>query len=359
MVAAAMACKVGNERVPSETEKAVRIHGWTVGKGGTEWYRIKEPLRGLRIAGHTTTIGPALFDGAEPSSYDALLVRGLHDRWNSLAWWKLGERHRILRWYDIDDDLWQWEKKTEQYAYWTEERLYQAEQNIIEADVVTTPSEKFAEYLRELNRNIVVIPNTIPKWLTQILPDTHYPERKDLFIVGWEGAPHHIDDLELLWGPLFRFMLRHSDVRFHVWGPARDPHADVMPGMQGRVRYTPWIKDVPNYYRSLDMNVCVAPLLPTAFNETKSSIRVQEHSALGIPIIASDSPAYRGYLQPGVNGFFAHGEQNWEDCLELLYTDRMLRHDLGRAGRELARSWTTEATVGRWEAILTREEDND
>jgi len=331
----------------------MNIHGWTVGKGGTEWYRIKEPLRGLRLLGHETTIGPALFNGTSAGDYDALLVRGLHDKWNSKAWHKLRElgRHTLI--YDLDDDLWNWNTKTEQYTYWNEERLFQVEQNIIAADVVTTPSEPFATYLRQLNRNVIVVPNTVPKWLTTILP-AREPGRP--FVVGWEGAPHHIDDLELLYGPLFRFLLRHREIRFHVWGPAKNPYADVMPGMDGRVQYTPWIKDVPTYYRSLDMDICVAPLDASPFNETKSAIRVQEHSALGIPIIASRSPAYEGWLQPMTNGLFAHDEADWEEHLELLYRDHGLRHRMGVAGRELAKQWTTEANAHHWDAIVRQRE---
>jgi len=323
-----------------------------MGRGGTEWYRIREPLRALRGLGHTTTIGAALFNGGDLRRWDALLTRALHDRWNSDAWWKLKEMGRHVLVYDLDDDIWNWNEKTEQYRYWNEKRLWQAEQNIIIADVVTTPSKTFAEYLSRLNKNVVVVPNTVPRWLTKIsLP----PRDSDVFVIGWEGAPHHVDDLELLWGPLFRFMSRHRDTAFWVWGPARENMAEYIPGWEERIRYTPWIKDVSNYYRSLDMDVCLAPLLPTAFNETKSAIRVQEHSALGIPVIASDSPAYHDYLQPGINGLFARTEREWEDHLELLWTDAGLRRDMGKNGRAMAAAWTTEALAPLWEAVMKQE----
>lgn len=325
----------------------MRVHGWTDGKGGTSWYRTKEPLRGLRQRGHDVTVGPALFNGKKLHSYDGLLVRALHDRWNSSAWHQLAEIGRQVLVYDIDDDVWNWHPGTEQYRYWTEARLLQAEQNILAANVVTTPSHMFAKYLRQLNPNVVVIPNTVPAWLTRIQrPLTERP-----FVVGWEGAPHHLDDLKLVWGPVFRFMLRHPDVQFWLWGPHK--FDDLPVKLAERIRTTPWIRDVPSYYRSLDMDVCLAPLEDTPFNETKSSIRVQEHSALGIPVIASNSPAYQGYLQPGVNGLFAESEQEWEDHLELLYQDAYLRHSFSRNGRVLAQSWTTEANVTFWEDVFT------
>jgi glycosyltransferase involved in cell wall biosynthesis len=253
-------------------------------------------------------------------------------------------RHTLV--FDIDDDNWNWQKGTQQYEYWTEERLYQMEQNIILASVVTTPSERFAEYLRQLNRNVVVIPNSVPIWLTRILP----PRSDRPFVIGWEGAPHHISDLTLIWEAVFKFMLRHSDVQFWLWGP--NHFEELPPQLESRIRCFPWQRSVPDYYRSLDMDVALAPLLNSPFNETKSAIRVQEHSALGIPVIASPTLAYQGYLQHGSNGFFAEEASDWLDALELLYSNLFMRRKMGDRGRELARLWTTEVMAPAWEMVL-------
>jgi glycosyltransferase involved in cell wall biosynthesis len=325
---------------------SMRIHGWTDGKGGTSWYRMKEPARALRLRGHDVTVSPMLFDGKSLNDYDALMVRALHDRWNSDGWRRLAELGRHALVYDLDDDVWNWHSGTEQYRYWTEQRLEQAEINISLASVVTTPSAQFATYLRELNCNVVVIPNTVPVWLTRINP----PKTKRPFVIGWEGAPHHIDDLKLVWGSIFRFLLKHRDTEFWLWGP--HGFEDLPLGLRERVRTFPWQSNVPDYYRSLDMDIALAPLQDTSFNETKSAIRVQEHSALGIPVIASPSEAYAGYLHDGVNGFLASSEEDWELYLNLLYDRPDIRYDLGREGRKLAVQWTTEANASLWEQVV-------
>src|SRR6266498_1758624 len=229
----------------------MNVHGWTDGKGGTSWYRVKEPARALRRLGHAVTVSPQLFEGRSLHDYDALMVRALHDRWNSDAWRRLAEAGRHTLVYDIDDDVWNWHPHTEQYRYWTEARLEQAEQNIVFAHVVTTPSAKFASYLRGLNKNVVVIPNTVPVWLTRINP----PPEKRPFVIGWEGAPHHLDDLKLIWGPVFRFLLKHKETQFWLWGP-RD-FEELPKYFRDRVRLFPWQKNVPDYYRSLDMDVAL------------------------------------------------------------------------------------------------------
>lgn len=325
-----------------------RVFGWSTGKGGVHWYRIREPLRGLKLRGHMTRAAHVLFSGESINDYDVLLAHGVADPKNSYGWQRLAElgRHQLI--YDIDDDHWNWHPDTEQYRFWNEDRLFRVEENIIAADLVTTPSKKFADYLSQLNRNVIVRPNTIPEWLTKI----HLPRSNRPFVVGWEGAPHHIDDMNLIWKPLMRFLLRHKDTRFHAWGPN---NFDELPiGLRERVTCFPWIKSVPDYYRSLDMDVCLAPLQPSPFNETKSAIRVQEHSALGIPVIASPSPAYHNYLIDGQNGWLAKTEDEWEDSLETLYLDPAYRARLGKAGRRMAQEWTTEANGIYWESLLEK-----
>lgn len=324
----------------------MRVYGWSVGRGGVHWYRIREPLRGLKLLGHQVAEGATMFSGESLHNWDVLLAHGVHQPIPSRGWLQLSEIGRHLLVYDIDDDHWQWYEGTEQFRYWTAPRLAQVEENIIAADLVTTPSETFAEELRALNHHVQVVPNTVPQWLTRIQPP---PRPGRPFVVGWEGAPHHIDDLTLIWAPLLRFMLKHPDVQFWAWGPSS---FEELPGrLADRVQVFPWAPDVPSYYRSLDMDVCLAPLLPTAFNQTKSAIRVQEHSALGIPVIASPGPAYAGYLQHGTNGLWAQEPADWLDALEELHGSRRLREDLADGGRRLARTWTTEAMAPAIEAI--------
>lgn len=312
----------------------MKVYGWDTGNGGVFHYRIREPLRGLRTRGHETFISVALTPELKTS--DVLLVRALNDEWNSRAWLGLAEIGELLLVYDLDDDIWAWHPESSEARYWSDKRRLQAEINIQIADLVTTPSHQFAKILRQLNPNVVVLPNTFPRWLTKINP----PFARRPFVIGWEGAAQHLDDLKLIYVPVFRFMLKHSDVHLWLWGPER--FTELPKGLRERVKCFPWQKDVPSYYRSLDMDIALAPLTDDPFNQTKSAIRVQEHSALGHPVIASPSPAYRDYLLPGQNGVYAGSEGVWEECLEELYGNEKLRRQMSNAGRRIAKAWTTE-----------------
>ncbi|SRR6266704_1101523 len=334
----------------------MRVYGWSDGHGGVFHYRIKEPLRGLRLLGHQTQTGSAL-QLKLADAYDTILVRALHNPHESRGWLALAQQGKHLLGYDLDDDIWAWHPSSDSAQYWNDQRRLQAEINIQVADLVTTPSRQLGRLLSQLNPNVAVLPNTVPRWLTSMMQP-----RRDRFVIGWEGAHQHVHDLELIYKPVFRFMVNHPDVEFYLWGPERHTWLPSImqwlpPGLAGRIKCHGWQADVPSYYRSLNMDVCLAPLEGTPFNETKSAIRIQEHSALGIPIIGSRSPAHDGFLVDGVNGYFASAPSAWEARLETIYRNPALGKQLGQNGRRLAKRWTTEEQATIRQCILEEAHD--
>src|SRR6266545_2068962 len=253
----------------------MKVFGWSDGHGGVFHYRIKEPLRGLRLLGHQVQTGSAL-QLKLADVYDTILVRALHNPHESRGWLALAQQGRHLLVYDLDDDVRAWHPTDQSAQYWNEQRRLHAE--------------------------------------------------------------------------------------FHLWGPERHTWLPSImqwlpPGLAGRIRCHGWQADVPSYYRSLSMDVCLAPLEATPFNETKSAIRIQEHSALGIPVLASPSPAHDGYLVDGVNGYLASSPSAWEKALEAVYRNPTLGEQLGQNGRRLAKAWTTEEQATVRQRILEEAHD--
>jgi glycosyltransferase involved in cell wall biosynthesis len=315
----------------------MRVFGLSDGRGGVHHYRIREPLRGLQKLGHETATAPNLGDFGVP---DVLLVRAMHGKEDSFFWRQLKGKGVLLV-YDLDDDIWAWHPSTESYHLWNDERRLQAELNIQTADLVTTPSEELAKILKQLNKNVVVLPNTIPYRLTT-LPSYHVSPR---FIIGWQGADQHIPDLDIIYNPVLKFMMKHTDVEFHLWGPRS--FIELPKGITERVVCHPWQSSVWAYYYSLGMDVGLAPLKPELhFNVTKSDVRVREYGALGIPCIASDGPAYAKSVISGYNGFIARHEGDWTEALETLYQYAGERARMGARARHRAeKHWTTEGNA--------------
>ncbi len=67
------------------------VYGWNGGTGGTFWYRIWEPLRGLTTLGHKTSTGAALTN-AVLAEHNTILAHLLHGEAESKAWQELADR---------------------------------------------------------------------------------------------------------------------------------------------------------------------------------------------------------------------------------------------------------------------------
>jgi glycosyltransferase involved in cell wall biosynthesis len=75
---------------------------------------------------------------------------------------------------------------------------------------------------------------------------------------------------------------------------------------------------------------------------------VQESLALGVPVIASDVPSYRGWVEHGVTGLLVRpSTAAWVDAMRAMQ-DPGRRAEMAEAGRAAAKAWTIDATIGKW-----------
>lgn len=316
----------------------LRVYGWNTGAGGTFWYRISEPLRGLALRGNQTSSGTQL-DDQILDQFDTILVHTLHEEHASEAWEKIARRNRHRLVIDIDDDVWNFDKRTGTAQFWTVKRLRRLQSNIAMADLVTTPSDYLANILAELNPNVVVLPNYVPEWLLR-----HRMSRPPWFKMGYQGARQHTIDVQEIAPDIFEMFRRHRNTSIHIWG-----ELNPIGWPSDRVHRTRWNASVPDYYRSLSMTIGLGPLADIPFNYSKSAIRAVEYSALGIPPMLTDVPAYRDYVSPGISGWLIPPGETWLDALEWAYSNRDTVVKMGRCARDYARDWTTEKNAYKWE----------
>lgn len=319
----------------------MRVYGWNAGTGGCGWYRVREPLRGMSLLNIDTAWGAAL-DEEIVSSYDTILVHILWQEAESEAWEILAREgaHKLV--FDIDDDVWQYDSSTENAKHYTPERLARVERNIRISSLVTTPSETLAQriYERGLHDKIWILPNYVPESVLSLprqLPDS--------FTVGYQGAPQHKIDLELINEELYKFLVKSQDAKLRFYGPGEIK----APGWPtDRLEFFPWESDVMRYYSSLAMHVGIAPLTRIPFNDAKSAIRAVEYSALGIPAIYSNRDPYRSWVIDGVNGFIVPDDEprEWSRRLSRFYRMPGLVKKMSDKARDMAKEWTTEKNAG-------------
>lgn len=100
-------------------------------------------------------------------------------------------------------------------------------------------------------------------------------------------------------------------------------------GMRSYPGFVQWLSTVrPTWHIGL------APLLDTPFNRAKSAIKVMDYAALGLGVLASDTPVYRGSLADGPAGrLVANSETAWYAALDELIRHRDLRSRIAGQAR--------------------------
>jgi glycosyltransferase involved in cell wall biosynthesis len=310
---------------------------------GCGWYRIIMPLAELaKHDGWATAWKP---NRQPPRRYDIVHAQRL-DRAEGLAdWRRLAAGSRLV--YDIDDDLW-----TIRMSNW---RAYQtftarAKETVTSygrySDLITVSTEPLADIMRQrTGRPVTVLPNRVPGWLLD-----HDRPRRDKVVVGWAGGASHAEDVALIAGQVRRAIAGSGGAaELHLIGNDYRRTFQV-PG----VRHTNWVpvNEGGAYYKTVDFDIALAPLIGSPFDESKSAIKALEAMALGIPVIASAVTAYRGTVIDGVTGYLIdqRRKSDWGKRIRDLICDPQQRAEMGANARAAAKAHTIETGWQLWAA---------
>lgn len=315
----------------------MRVLGLTRQQEGGGYYRVRLPLAEMAQHGHRTVVAPARTDVhvSDDSGVDLIvgqMIGGIN------GWWRNLRKHAPLV-YELDDDPFEVERHNPVYAAYanpaTQDNIAHC---LAVADLVTTSTEPLAERMRKHNPNVVVLQNRIDEHLLSI-----ERLRREKVTIGWAGGASHLEDIKLVAHGM-RKVLDHN--------PAAEAHfigADFTSLIRRPVRYTPWCDRTVDYYRLIDFDIGLAPLLPTMFARTKSFIKALEYAALGIPVIASDVTPYNEFVVDGVTGWLVRRDHEWGARMRELVNDEAMRTEMGAKAKQLAAEWTIQRGWQDWQ----------
>lgn len=318
----------------------MKILGLAADRRGCGYYRIELPLGELAEHGHHVDICDSWDD--EPVSriheFDVAVGQRLGNIGEYERWLRLAEHSRLV--YEVDDDLLNVDpSNVRAHNIMTDPDLRRGTAMCAAmADLVTVTTQHLADVMGQWNPNVAVLPNHID----QTLLDMERP-RPERITIGWSGGGSHIRDLQLVARQVDRFLGRNPEVDLHIVG------TDYTQLFRSHVRHTPFDPNPRSYFSNIDFDIGLAPLVPSRFNRSKSHIRVLEYAALGIPVVASDEPAYRETVIDGVTGFLVRYEHEWNQRLRDLVEDEEMRNEMSIKAREHARSWVIQDGWRKWE----------
>jgi hypothetical protein len=183
-----------------------------------------------------------------------------------------------------------------------------------------------------------ILRNMIPGAMTRIQAEK-IPKS-----VGWGGAmvAHH-DDPKMVGISMSR--LQREGYNFRVVGPLRGTkeafRLDEEATTTGALKIGVWPHELAK------LEVGIAPLSDTRFNQAKSWLKMLEYAACGVACIGSPRAEYMRLHSLGV-GRLANNPREWYSHAKRLLDDDNLRSDVAAAGREVAKTLTIEDNAWRW-----------
>ncbi|MFI2761420.1 glycosyltransferase [Streptomyces echinatus] len=328
----------------------MRVHFWSADMAGSAFYRAVMPAMGLSWLGHTATHGVRL--PPNWAGYDTIVGCRVAQVDPSRMWLRLKDEGKRLV-LDLDDDYFHIDpSNAHARQVWDVGMLGRLAHNMEIADLVTCCSEPLAEVLRNYAADVQVIPNGLP---AQYLghPRDYQADGRPLY-VGWAGTSSTVAELPEAVRALNRISQypRPGGVMVRLVGIR--PEQAMGLGLRGRqIGALGWVERLEHYLHAVsEFDVWVAPYRDTEFNRAKFPTKWLEASVLGIPLIASDTEAYRRVIRHGETGFLVRHEHEWGRWLKQLVDDAELRQRVGMAARGEASGSIMQALHHRWEAAL-------
>jgi len=338
-----------------------RVFVYAADRAGCGYYRCKLPGRALAAAGYDVTVFEPDDDGylealvvgrnkaalltSIPDCDVAVIQRPIDWTWSRVIGQLQHAGIRVIG--EIDDDVRAVHAAHAAYAamhprYNPRHNWDHCAKAMALCDRVTVTTLAL-EHRYATNGNGVVLPNCVPADFIVDTPDVRAVDVGDL-IVGWPGkVASHPGDLDATEQAVGRLQ-RRAWFRMRVIGSGDGVKRGLALPIEPEV--ISWVP-MESYGDALSaLDIGIAPLGATAFNEAKSFLKPLELSARGVPFVCSPSSPYREFCASGA-GLVAQGRREWTAALIALF-DPSVRMEIAQAGLTAARRWTIEEHLDDW-----------
>ena len=274
--------------------KKPRILAHPLGNGQGD-FRVVAPLTAVRKAGLATecvwrqhVVGMARFFTAaeivrlEPTSF--IVQNYIHDislavldEWNTSSC-------RPFLIYALDDLINDLDKTNPFRKHIPPNARSRLKYALARCDRLVVSTDFLAETYRHFIGDIRVVPNRLEKNIWCPLNSLKRTSNKPR--IGWAGGSTHQGDLLLLKEIIEQ---TRGEADWIFFGMCPDEIRPLLAEYHDLVSFD----EYPAYLAKLNLDIAVAPLTISPFNQGKSNLRLLEYGALGIPVVCTDIDPYR------------------------------------------------------------------
>ncbi|HEY1411367.1 MAG TPA: glycosyltransferase, partial [Rhodopila sp.] len=232
------------------------------------------------------------------------------------------------------------------------------------ADVVWVSTHSLAERLAAVRVDATVVGNRLDEriWTAPAPTSGDTPVR-----ILCMGTSTHDRDFAMIEPALIRLQDEYKDrVEINVIGTTG---RDLPSGLYRIGLPVSANRSYPGFVQSLTSvqpawHIGLAPLLDTPFNRCKSALKAMDYAALGLVVLASDMPVYRGSLADGPAGqLVANNAAAWYAALDMMVRDQDARQAIAARSRAAFLAQASLASQGSawrsaWMHLLKNRRDH-
>ena len=185
---------------------------------------------------------------------------------------------------------------------------------------------EMSKHLKEVYVNRNVMSEDMVKYSNEALASV--TKDNDKIIIGYlSGSITHNDDFKLIMPSIINVLKEYKNVYLQIVGLLDIP--SEMEEVKDKIISSPFMdwKELPKLIRTIDINL--APLEDTIFNEAKSENKWAEAALVKIPTIASNVGAFKSQLIDGKTGYLCSSNKEWDSKLRKLIENVKLREEIG------------------------------
>jgi glycosyltransferase involved in cell wall biosynthesis len=245
---------------------------------------------------------------------------------------KYASKSKVI--FDFDDSIWLTQISGANKLFRFIKNPDKTKRIIKVASLVFAGNQYLAEYAKQFNNEVVIIPTTIDT--EEYKPAI--PSGKKKICIGWSGSFSTIIHFETCIESLKIIKNKFgTEVYFKVIGDENYRNEEL------EITGNAWKKNTEiNDLQEIDIGIM--PLPDDEWAKGKCGLKGLQYMALAIPAIMSPVGVNTEIIRDGENGFLASTTEDWVNKLSQLIEFSQLREAMGAKGREtVMKSYSVEA----------------
>jgi len=309
--------------------------------------RIFNLLPELKQAGYDTVCLPYPHDvlhklrfSRNCQAYDVVVVRR---KLFSLAETLLLRTYARRLVFDFDDAIYYRSDLNARNELDSMSRMMKFQQLVRRADLVIAGNSILAEYARQFNARVHILPSPVE---TRGIPIKNHSVPSDRTVIGWVGGAYNLHHLKLL-TPILQKLAAHHNIQVRIICS----DGILIPSVD--VRFIPWKLETQEAEIAA-FDIGVMPLPDNRSTRGKCGYKALQYMAAEVPPVVSDVGINREIVEDGREGYVLKNIDDFLGVLQMLIENKALRQKLGERARKKVENQYSVHAVGKQLADLLR-----